>query len=76
MSFFPLGPDRALLAVNNEYTNYEYLFADGGKVLSAEAVAKAQAAHGVSLVELVRIDGKWQANPRGHSIAASPPPPP
>lgn len=65
MSFFPLGPDRALLAVNNEYTNYEYLFADGGKVLSAEAVAKAQAAHGVSLVELVRIDGKWQANPRG-----------
>ncbi|MEI4968378.1 PhoX family phosphatase [Aeromonas caviae] len=65
MSFFPLGPDRALLAVNNEYTNYEYLFADGGKTLSAEAVAKAQAAHGVSLVELVRIDGKWQANPKG-----------
>lgn len=65
MSFFPLGPDRALLAVNNEYTNYEYLFADGGKALSAEGVAKAQAAHGVSLVELVRIDGKWQANPRG-----------
>ncbi|MDX7858313.1 PhoX family phosphatase [Aeromonas caviae] len=65
MSFFPLGPDRALLAVNNEYTNYEYLFADGGKTLSAEAVAKAQAAHGVSLVELARIDGKWQANPKG-----------
>lgn len=65
MSFFSLGPDRALLAVNNEYTNYEYLFEDGGKTLSAEAVAKAQAAHGVSLVELVRIDGKWQANPRG-----------
>ncbi|MEI4931608.1 PhoX family phosphatase [Aeromonas caviae] len=65
MSFFPLGPDRALLAVNNEYTNYEYLFEDGGKTLSAEAVAKAQAAHGVSLVELVRIDGKWQANPKG-----------
>ena len=65
MSFFSLGPDRALLAVNNEYTNYEYLFADGGKTLSAEAVAKAQAAHGVSLVELVRKDDKWQANPRG-----------
>ncbi len=65
MSFFSLGPDRALLAVNNEYTNYEYLFEDGGKTLSAEAVAKAQAAHGVSLVELVRKDGKWQANPRG-----------
>lgn len=65
MSFFPLGPDRALLAVNNEYTNYEYLFEDGGKTLSAEAVAKAQAAHGVSLVELARIDGKWQANPKG-----------
>lgn len=65
MSFFSLGPDRALLAVNNEYTNYEYLFADGGKALSAGAVAKAQAAHGVSLVELVRKDGKWQANPKG-----------
>lgn len=65
MSFFSLGPDRALLAVNNEYTNYEYLFEDGGKTLSAEAVAKAQAAHGVSLVELVRKDDKWQANPRG-----------
>lgn len=65
MSFFSLGPDRALLAVNNEYTNYEYLFEDGGKTLSAEAVAKAQAAHGVSLVELVRVDGKWQANPKG-----------
>ncbi|MEI4944274.1 PhoX family phosphatase [Aeromonas caviae] len=65
MSFFSLGPDRALLAVNNEYTNYEYLFEDGGKTLSAEAVAKAQAAHGVSLVELVRKDGKWQANPKG-----------
>ncbi len=65
MSFFPLGPDRALLAVNNEYTNYEYLFEDGGKTLSAEAVAKAQAAHGVSLVELVRKDGKWQANSKG-----------
>ena len=24
MSFFPLADDRALLAVNNEYTNYEY----------------------------------------------------
>ncbi|MBP4041971.1 PhoX family phosphatase [Aeromonas sp. SrichE-2G] len=65
MSFFSLGPDSALLAVNNEYTNYEYLFEDGGKALSAGAVAKAQAAHGVSLVELARIDGKWQANPKG-----------
>jgi secreted PhoX family phosphatase len=63
------GPGSRPLAVNNEYTNYEYLFEDGGKTLSAEAVAKAQAAHGVSLVELVRIDGKWQANPRGPSTA-------
>jgi len=77
MSFFPLGPDRALLAVNNEYTNYEYLFADGGKALDAGAVAKAQAAHGVSLVELVCASmASGRRTLRGPSIAASRPPPP
>ncbi|GAM76353.1 putative phosphatase [Vibrio ishigakensis] len=27
MSLFPISKDRAVLAINNEYTNYEYLFA-------------------------------------------------
>lgn len=65
MTFFPLAQDRALLAVNNEYTNYDYLFAHGGKNLTAVDVAKAQAAHGVSLVELIKKDNKWQVNQAG-----------
>ena len=62
MSLFPLAADRALLAVNNEYTNYEYLFAHQGKqALSADEVKKAQAAVGVSLFEIRRQkNGRWQ----------------
>ncbi len=65
MTFFSLAQDRALLAVNNEYTNYDYLFPHGGKNLTAVDVAKAQAAHGVSLVELIKKDNKWQVNQTG-----------
>ena len=62
MSLFPLGDDRALLAVNNEYTNYEYLFPHQGKqALSADEVKKAQAAVGVSVFEIRRNrNGQWQ----------------
>jgi len=65
MSLFPLAEDRALLAVNNEYTNYEYLFAHQGKQsLTADEVKKAQAAHGVSIFEIRRNrQGEWQVNP-------------
>ncbi|MFT5721286.1 MAG: secreted PhoX family phosphatase [Motiliproteus sp.] len=60
MSFFPLSESRALLAVNNEYTNYLLLFAHQGKELSADDVKKAQAAHGVSIFEVERNhDGHW-----------------
>ncbi len=64
MSFFPLSEDRALLAVNNEYTNYEYLFAHQGKQpLTADEVQKSQAAHGVSIFEIRRnARGEWQVN--------------
>ncbi|MDO6460130.1 PhoX family phosphatase [Granulosicoccaceae sp. 1_MG-2023] len=64
MSLFPLSEDRALLAVNNEYTNYDYLFAHQGKQkLSADEVKKAQAAHGVSIFEIRRNDkGHWEVN--------------
>jgi secreted PhoX family phosphatase len=64
MTFFPLGEDRALLAVNNEYTNYEYLFAhQGQQALTADEVKKAQAAHGVSIFEIRRNrKGQWQVN--------------
>lgn len=60
MSFFPLSDDRAILAINNEYTNYEYLFAHQGKQMTAEDVRKAQAAHGVSVFEIEKKNGGWQ----------------
>lgn len=60
MSFFPLSESRAVLAVNNEYTNYLLLFAHQGKQLTADDVKKAQAAHGVSIFEVERKnDGQW-----------------
>ncbi|MDD9194471.1 PhoX family phosphatase [Aliivibrio sp. S3MY1] len=65
MSVFPLSKDRAILAVNNEYTNYEYLFAHQGKAMTADDVAKAQAAVGITIVELVRKNGQWTMDPTG-----------
>jgi len=63
MSLFPFPGDnnRALMAINNEYTNYRYLFAHGGQPQSAEDVHKAQASEGVSVIEVQRRhDGQWQ----------------
>ncbi|MBV7300466.1 PhoX family protein [Enterovibrio paralichthyis] len=65
MTFFPLSADRAVLVANNEYTNNEYLYPHQGKNISADDVRKGQAAHGVSIIELVKKDGQWQANPAG-----------
>lgn len=62
MSLFPIPghPDRALLAINNEYTNYRYLYAHGQAPQSAEEVRKALAAEGVSVIEIARKNGQWQ----------------
>lgn len=60
MSFFPLSEDRALLAVNNEYTNYKLLFDHQGKAMTADDVKKAQAAHGVSVFEIKRTSEGWE----------------
>ncbi len=62
MSLFPFPGDenRALMAINNEYTNYRYLFPHGGQPTSAEDVHKAQAAEGVSVIEVQRSNGQWQ----------------
>lgn len=62
MSLFPFPGDnnRALMAINNEYTNYRYLFAHGGQPTSAEEVHKAQASEGVSVIEVRRNNGQWQ----------------
>jgi secreted PhoX family phosphatase len=60
MSFFSLGVHHAVIAVNNEYTNYEYLF-PSGRCNSLEDARKAQAAHGVTVFEVHRVAGQWQA---------------
>lgn len=55
-----LDMDRAMLAVNNEYTNGEHML-QHGEVKTAEDVAKLQAAHGVTIVEVRRTSGNaWE----------------
>lgn len=67
MSLFPLSGNRALMAVNNEYTNYQLLFAHGGDSLTADDVKKAQAAHGVSIFEVeLKADGQWHYLKESH----------
>ncbi len=67
MSVFPLSSDRAILAVNNEYTNYEYLFAHEGEAMTADDVAKAQAAVGITIVEIVKKNGQWTMDVNGRA---------
>ncbi|RSD30636.1 PhoX family protein [Vibrio pectenicida] len=65
MSLFPISQDRAVIAVNNEYTNYEYLFDHGGKSMTADDVAKSQAAHGVTVFEITKSGSQWQLDKNG-----------
>lgn len=65
MSFFPLGDDRAVIAINNEYTNKEYLYEHQGKAITADDVKKAKAAHGVSVFEVRKKDGQWHVDVKG-----------
>ena len=54
------GSRRGLLAMNHEYTDDGLLHTDGMKTWSAENVGKAQAAHGVAVIEVEERDGRWQ----------------
>ncbi len=70
--------ERGLLCVNNEYTHEEVLFADGqvGAGYTLQKTRKSQAAHGVSIVEARRHQGRWQVvkNSRhGRRITANTP---
>lgn len=83
MHFFPFtganglpSSDRGVLCVNNEYTHEEVLFPDGqvGTGYSIAKTRKSQAAHGVSVLEARRVNGKWNVvknSPYGRRITAN-----
>ena len=60
--YFPIdgSSTHGLLVMNHEYTDDGLLFPDGKDHWTAEKVHKAQAAHGVSVIEVVFVDGHWQ----------------
>ena len=55
-----LSSTHGLLVVNHEYTDDGLLFIDGRATWTAEKVKKAQAAHGVSVVEVRLESGQWK----------------
>jgi secreted PhoX family phosphatase len=59
--FYPLAGSstHGLLTMNHEYTDDGLLHVDGMKTWSAEKVRKAQAAHGVSVIEVERRGSAW-----------------
>jgi secreted PhoX family phosphatase len=66
MHFFPfvegkkLSSTHGLLCINHEYTDDGLLHPGGMRDWSAEKVAKSQAAHGVSVIEVKEEGGRWQ----------------
>lgn len=64
MSLFPFpgkeNGHRALMAINNEYTHYRYLFDHGQDPQSADDVHKALASEGVSVIEVQREGDQWR----------------
>lgn len=60
MALFHISDTRSILVVNNEYTNVKYLYNHKGKYISADDVKKAQAAVGVSIIEIKKINNHWQ----------------
>ena len=60
LHFFPLdGSRRGLIVMNHEYTDDGLLHPDGMKTWTTAKVRKAQAAHGVSVIEVAFADGRW-----------------
>lgn len=67
--YFPLdGSRRGLLVMNHEYTDDGLLHPQGMTPWTAEKVAKAQAAHGISVIEIERgADGWRMVRPSRHA---------
>jgi secreted PhoX family phosphatase len=65
LQYFPLpvgstSSTHGVLAVNHEYTDDGLLHPGGMEPWTADKVAKSQAAHGVSVVEIEQVDGRWR----------------
>jgi secreted PhoX family phosphatase len=70
------GSTQGLLVMNHEYADDGLLHTDGMKTWTAEKVRKAQAAHGVSVIEVELKDGKWSVvrpSPWARRITANTP---
>lgn len=66
MHYFPLLGDpefsqHGLLVLNHEYVDPILLYPDGATVMTQEKVDKALAAHGVTVIKVGLVKGKWQA---------------
>ena len=60
MHYYPLDDERrGLLVMNHEYTDDGLLHKDGMKPWTAEKVKKAQAAHGIAVIEIEQKNGHW-----------------
>jgi secreted PhoX family phosphatase len=77
MHYVPIdGSRRGLLVMNHEYVDDGLLHATGTRDWSAEKVAKSQAAHGISVVEVALNGGAWQPvrpSPLARRITATTP---
>ena len=60
--YYPIdgSSTHGLLVMNHEYTDDGLLFPDGKNNWTAEKVRKAQAAHGVAVIEVALKDGRWE----------------
>ena len=56
------NPEHGLLCVNHEYTNPEVMFPRHGEP-TRETVEIEMAAHGASILEVERTDGRWRVVP-------------
>jgi hypothetical protein len=62
LHYYPLdgSSSRGLLVMNHEYVDDGLLHPDGLKTWTPEKVRKSQAAHGVSVIEIALVGGRWQ----------------
>ena len=60
--FYPLegSASRGLLVMNHEYVDDGLLHTDGLKTWTPEKVRKSQNAHGVAVIEVALVNGRWQ----------------